>query len=268
VNAEVGMPINFMVRYVMEHASTLSEAVDYFSDFLDTPGNNYGTSGAILLLVDFNDSSMAKIQVRSEIIEVTYGEELKPGVTYVYGTNHFLGDFNPDPDYYYESSFLRLDRLLEILPAYDTCDLETCWDILSDHGDGDANNNTISRDGNGFAATATVFSTVFTGENVYYTIQRPHEYLDIYGEPIVIDFGPQSSPNCLVEAIYGKHAEETERLRHFRDNVLRKTPEGQELLQLYYQWSPQVVRKMEANKEFMETVKGLIDGVLLLIEEE
>jgi len=268
VNAEVGMPINFMVRYVMEHASTLSEAVDCFSDFLDTPGNNYGTSGAILLLVDFNDSSMAKIQVRSEIIEVTYGEELKPGVAYVYGTNHFLGDFNPDPDYYYESSFLRLDRLLEILPAYDTYDLETCWDILSDHGEGDANNNTISRDGGGFAATATVFSTVFTGENVYYTIQRPHEYLDLYGDPIVIDFEPQSSSDCLVVEIYGKHAEETERLRHFRDSVLSKTPEGQELIQLYYQWSPQVVRKMETHKDFMKTVKGLINRVLLLIEEE
>ena len=45
-------------------------------------------------------------------------------------------------------------------------------------------------------------------------------------------------------------------------------PVGKDLIQLYYQWSPYAVKKMEANKDFMETVKGLMDGVLLLIEEE
>ena len=188
-NAAVGRPVHFMVRYVMEHASTLAEAVDLFQDYIDTPGNSYGTSGSMLLLVDFKDSSIARIQVRSETIDVSYGEEVKPGVSYVYATNHFLGDFNPDTDYYYESSFLRLERLLEIFPTYETYDLETCLDILSDHGEGEANNNTISRDGgDGFGAAATVFSTIFTAENIYYTIQRPHEYLETYAGPVVLNY--------------------------------------------------------------------------------
>lgn len=184
-NAAVGMPPHFMVRYVMEHASTLAEAVDLFQDYLDTPGNSYGTSGSMLLLVDFKDSSMARIQVRSEVIDVSYGEEVKPGVNYVYATNHFLGDFNPDPEYYYESSWERLARLLEIFPTYETYDLQACLDIMTDHGDGEANNNSISRDG---SSSGTVFSTIFTPENVYYTVQRPHEYLETYPGPVVLNY--------------------------------------------------------------------------------
>ncbi len=188
-NAAIGRPVHFMVRYVMEHAWTLTEAVDLFQDYIDTPGNSYGTSGSMLLLVDFKNSSMARIQVRSEAIDVSYGEEVKPGVNYVYATNHFLGDFNPDPEYYYESSWERLGRLLEIFPTYETYDLQTCLDIMSDHGGGDANNNSISRDGgDGFGATATVFSTIFTAENVYYTIQRPHEFLENYPGPVVLNY--------------------------------------------------------------------------------
>ena len=266
VNAAIGMPINFMVRYVMEHASTLDEAVSYFENFIES-GGTYGNAGAILLLVDFNNSSMAKIQVRSEVIKVTYGEELKPGVTYLYGTNHFLGDFNTDPDYYSESSWMRLERLLEILPQYQTYDLETCWDVLSDHGDGEANNNTISRDGGGFGAIATVFSTVFTGEKVYYTVKRPHEYLETYGEPEVIDFG-QLVARCPMEELYGEYAEETKFLRYFRDNVLSKTHEGQELIKLYYQWSPAIVRAMEKDEEFKGDVKEMIDVILPMFRSE
>jgi hypothetical protein len=183
VNATTGLPPLFMVRYVMEKASTLDEAVSYFTDFIDA-GNYYGHGGAIFLVVDFNDSSMAKIQVRSEKVKVTYGEELKPGVTYISSTNHFDEDFRDDPDYYYESSWLRLERLLEILPQFETYDLETCFAILSDHGDGEANNNTISRNG---TSTGTTVTNVFTYDKVYYTLGRPHEYLDVYPGPVIIN---------------------------------------------------------------------------------
>ena len=264
VNAAVGMPTNFMVRYVMEHASSLTEAVNYFEDYLETPGNSYGLAGSILLVVDFNDSSMARIEMRSEVIKVTYGEELKPGVTYVYGTNHFLGDFNEDPTYYYETSWLRLERLLEILPGYDTYDLETCWNILSDHGDGAANNNTISRDGGAFGSTATVFSTVFTGGKVYYTTQRPHEYLDTYTNPVVIDSEQIEQP-CIMEEIFGDDSKETKMLRGFRDNVLNNTPEGQQIIKMYYQWTPVIIEAMEKDEEFKEEVKEIIDAVLPII---
>ena len=73
---------------------------------------------------------------------------------------------------------------------------------------------------------------------------------------------------CSLEKIYGDYSEETELLRSFRDNVLSKTPEGQEIIRLYYQWSPMIVRAMEEDEEFKEDVKEMIDGFLELIEGE
>jgi len=57
-------------------------------------------------------------------------------------------------------------------------------------------------------------------------------------------------------------------LRKFRDNVLSNSPEGQELIKLYYEWSPVIVKAMEEDEEFKEDMKEIIDGVLMLITEE
>ena len=73
---------------------------------------------------------------------------------------------------------------------------------------------------------------------------------------------------CLALQIYGEGSEETELLRNFRDNVLSKTPTGQEIIRLYYEWSPAIVEAMEEDEEFKEEIEEMIDGVLLLIEEE
>jgi len=254
------MPVLFMVRNVMEKASTLNEAINYFQSVFDS-GNNYGTSGAIMLMVDFKDSTMAKLQIRSDDMRVTYGEELKPGVTYVATTNHFDADFSGDPDYYYESSFLRLERLMELLPQFETYDLNTCWTILTDHGDGEADNNTISRNG---SLTATTVTNIFTADMVYYTLGRPHEYLELYEEPITIDFGELINP-CAVEELYGAYSNEAKLLRVLRDHVLSTTPEGQEIVRLYYQLSPEIVTLMRTDGTFKERVKALLDGILPIV---
>lgn len=73
---------------------------------------------------------------------------------------------------------------------------------------------------------------------------------------------------CSIEQIYGEHSEEVEILRYFRDNILSKTPEGQEIIRLYYEWSPMIVKAMEENEEFKEAIKEMIDGILLLIRRE
>jgi hypothetical protein len=71
--------------------------------------------------------------------------------------------------------------------------------------------------------------------------------------------------SCPSEEIYGAHSEEAELLRFFRDSVLKQTPEGQAIINLYYQWSPVIVKAMEADKEFQAEIKELIDGILPLI---
>ena len=74
------------------------------------------------------------------------------------------------------------------------------------------------------------------------------------------------APPCTAEMIYGEDSEEVELLRCLRDNVLRQSPEGREIIKLYYQWSPAIVKAMEEDEEFREDVKEMIDGVLALIE--
>lgn len=68
---------------------------------------------------------------------------------------------------------------------------------------------------------------------------------------------------CFLKALHGDDAEEIEVLRAFRDEVLRTTPEGQELIELYYQWSPIIVHAMEEDEEFKEMVKKIIDALVL-----
>ena len=49
---------------------------------------------------------------------------------------------------------------------------------------------------------------------------------------------------------------------------MNKTPVGQEIIRLYYQWSPAIVKAMGDDEEFKEEVKEMIDGILELVEEE
>ena len=73
---------------------------------------------------------------------------------------------------------------------------------------------------------------------------------------------------CTTEVIYGENSEEVELLRYLRDDVLSKTPEGREIIRLYYQLSPVIVKAMDGDEEFKEEVKEMIDGVLLLVRGE
>jgi len=73
---------------------------------------------------------------------------------------------------------------------------------------------------------------------------------------------------CPSEEIYGEHSEKAELLRYFHDNVLSQTPEGQELIRLYYKWSAMIVTAMEGNEEFKKEVEEMINEILLLIEGE
>jgi hypothetical protein len=185
-NALMGLDPNLMLRNVMERAATLEEAVDLFKNFLSS-GKNFGTGGAIIHIVDFNQSTMAKIQVRSEYIDVSYGQQSPYGVNYIGSANHFVGDFNVDPDYYYESSWKRYERLMQLLnnqtPPFG---MEECWTVLSDTFQEKPNNN-ISRTG-GFGKSSTQFGTIFTRDGMYYTLQAPHRYFAEYAKPQFLSF--------------------------------------------------------------------------------
>ena len=70
---------------------------------------------------------------------------------------------------------------------------------------------------------------------------------------------------CAVEEIYGEHSEQTERLRFFRDHVLNQTPEGREMIRLYNEWSPVVVKAMRKDETFRNDLKEMINAILPLV---
>jgi putative hemolysin len=73
---------------------------------------------------------------------------------------------------------------------------------------------------------------------------------------------------CPSDEIYGEYSEHTKLLKYIRDNVLKQTPEGREIIRLYYEWSPAIVQAMEEDEAFKQEVKEMIDGVLTLVAEE
>lgn len=81
----------------------------------------------------------------------------------------------------------------------------------------------------------------------------------------VVD-GPKGT--CTSIDLYGENSAETQLLRHFRDTFLDKFQAGKELIKLYYQLSPIIVRAMEEDEEFKEEVKELIDGILPMVRKE
>ena len=101
---------------------------------------------------------------------------------------------------------------------------------------------------------------IVVGEVSEHIDTRGHTYYNIEVEVLRIP--------CVSEKLYGGYSKEVEFLRYIRDNILNKTPEGRELIKLYYQLSPVIVRAMEEDEEFKEDVKEMLDGVLIVIEEE
>jgi len=73
---------------------------------------------------------------------------------------------------------------------------------------------------------------------------------------------------CAIEEIYDQDSKEIQMLKFYRDNILSSTPEGQELIRLYYEWSPAIVKAMEEDTVVKEKMKEVVDGMLGLVEVE
>jgi len=76
-----------------------------------------------------------------------------------------------------------------------------------------------------------------------------------------------SDSTCPSKEIYGEGSLEVTLLRALRDNVLSQTPEGREIIKLYYQWSPVITMAIRNDKAFKAEMKELLDGMLSLTIE-
>ena len=72
---------------------------------------------------------------------------------------------------------------------------------------------------------------------------------------------------CSLLQIYGENSEEVRVLRAFRDNMLSQTPDGREIIKMYYQWNPLIVKMMEEDEMFKEELKEIMDELLGMTTE-
>jgi predicted amino acid dehydrogenase len=84
-------------------------------------------------------------------------------------------------------------------------------------------------------------------------------------EEICIEEDDDQQP-CISKTIYGENFFEVEYLRYVRDNILIHTSEGQEIIRLYYKWTPVLANAIEEDEDLKENVKELIDSILFLIK--
>jgi hypothetical protein len=56
--------------------------------------------------------------------------------------------------------------------------------------------------------------------------------------------------------------------RYLRDSVLRKTTEGREIIKIYYDWSPRLVRALEDEAALKDQLKKVLDQIFILIKHE
>lgn len=72
---------------------------------------------------------------------------------------------------------------------------------------------------------------------------------------------------CPATFALGGDSNDLNTLRNFRDEVLSKTPSGKQIIKLYYQLSPSIVKAMEQDEEFKEEVKDMIEEVLPFVRK-
>jgi hypothetical protein len=72
--------------------------------------------------------------------------------------------------------------------------------------------------------------------------------------------------SCPLVQIYGEGSEQVQLLRNFRDRVLRKTPEGRQLIKLYYAWSPVLLKAIDKGDGIKAEMTEMIERIIPLIQ--
>ena len=247
----------------------------YSSDFPTTPGAyDESQNGICDVFVSRLDSSLSTLGAstfigggsddsgRSIAIDGT-------GDVYITGKTD-SSDFPTTPGVYdashdgcYDVFISKLDSSLSTLPASTFIGGGTsdCGNSIAIDGTGDVyvTGDTKSSD---FPTTDGAYDTTYNGNSRNIFVAKFDSNLCSKGVTTTTTVDGQ---NCPTEVIYGEYSKETELLRYLRDNILSQAPEGQEIIRLYYEWSPAIVKAMEGDEAFKDQVKDMIDGILILI---
>jgi hypothetical protein len=107
----------------------------------------------------------------------------------------------------------------------------------------------------------------FDIKNSLKTVNPGNWHVDVYYNDVYQYTENFTISSCPAVTLYGDDAEETERLRYFRDEILRKTPGGQAIITLYYELAPAIVQIMKEDEEFKTRLKEIIDELVPIIKE-
>ena len=83
---------------------------------------------------------------------------------------------------------------------------------------------------------------------------------DLSGEPASTTTVP--SPQCPAELLYGADSDEVHLLRMFRDTVLSGSPEGREMVRLYYRWSGPLAEVIAGDRALQDEVRRAMEALL------
>jgi hypothetical protein len=67
--------------------------------------------------------------------------------------------------------------------------------------------------------------------------------------------------------MYGEDSAETAMLRYFKETILSRTPEGRELIRIFYFWNPLLIKAIEEDEAFREEIKEMIDEMFLVTKQ-
>ena len=202
-------------------------------------------------------------------------ESANPGVTFIYATGNAQAKWGDGYNRYQRNNQIRDYCTTNSKVLFDFADID-CW------YNGDQNTYQYS------GTTVPVEHAHYSGDQAGHTTyesceQKGKAFWWIMarlagwdpGTSGTTTIGPSTTTTtteeggmCPSEMIYGEYSKETELLRYVRDNVLSKTPEGREIVRLYYKLSPVIVKVMREDEEFKEEVKAVVDGILQLTEAE
>jgi len=158
-----------------------------------------------------------------------------------------------------------------------------------DDGDGNPNNDLHQYVLGTAGAPPYPWTGSYNGDNgtwtpqlVYHEEEHGYILVEIDGSKATLTWKHRTAPGvyeaggdvftynhkpCLIEEIFGEYSDETDLLRDFRDNILNKIPEGQNIIKLYYERSPMIVKAIKEDEKFKEAIKEIIDGILPMIRK-
>lgn len=111
----------------------------------------------------------------------------------------------------------------------------------------------------GFGVQPSPYGLAIDSEGTIYVADASNDCIKKYSAVLTTT---TTTPVCPVVILWGDEARETKALRLFRDEVLKTTPEGRQLVELYNHLSPLIVRAVENDKEFKNQLRDLLDFLL------